>query len=382
MKSFLKLNFFLSVLYILLFITFLSVAAYLFFLNREFISVRNEVVALETDLTSLNPVYKTLLDTKVNVTSVMNFTFYVALFVLLINLLVAILQKKKKYIILVILTVVTGSFTQFYQVNYLNRLNYTTFNDKNGVEIFGYGYQKEYFIGFQRNPLFVASQGLKHFEQYERDGSEKHLAIFYNTIDWLMENSTKEGDVTFFDYVFDYPPVGMKAPWRSALANSRVVMLLQKAHQQSGDQKYLDLANSCIRAFRVDSKDSGFRVVVNDKEWWYAEYPKVEKPYPFVLNGMISVVTSLDGYYQYCQDSSALELRNKGLTAIKEKLPEYDNDGASYYDLLGKPASKGYHLMHCAQLAQLYEMTHEQMYRDYEYKWRAYAKKKGWKNKK
>jgi heparosan-N-sulfate-glucuronate 5-epimerase len=60
---------------------------------------------------------------------------------------------------------------------------------------------------------------------------------------------------------------------------------------------------------------------------------------------------------------------DKGVNSVKENLAKYDNgEGYSYYDILGNPANN-YHLAHVDLLNKLYDITNEDIFREYSEKW-------------
>ena len=86
---------------------------------------------------------------------------------------------------------------------------------------------------------------------------------------------------------------------------------------------------------------------------------------------MMFAVLGIHEYYEYTKDADAQYLFEPGVRALKEELPYYDKDGYSCYDILGTPAKK-YHEIHVQLLGQLYEITREEIFKEYHDKWGSY----------
>jgi hypothetical protein len=192
-----------------------------------------------------------------------------------------------------------------------------------------------------------------------------------------MDHRTIEGDATYYTCDFYLLAYDEQAPWRCGLANSRVILALKLAHEHTQDQKYLDAAQSSLYSFTIPVTEGGLTKKLSDDSWWYCEYPKRNNESPMVLNGMLSILIAMHKYHVYSEDPLAKELFDKGIVALKSKLPEFDNNGNSYYDLRKKPASKDYHKIHISLLNQLYEILPDEMFKSYSDKWQAYANENG-----
>lgn len=60
---------------------------------------------------------------------------------------------------------------------------------------------------------------------------------------------------------------------------------------------------------------------------------------------------------------------DKGVNSVKENLGKYDDgNGHSYYDIFHNPPDK-YHLIHVDLLNSLYDITHEEIFREYSARW-------------
>lgn len=342
----------------------------------------NEKVALlsnlEIDVQEVNAVDKQMLTVRQWVYEVNKLVVYYAIFLGLINGIYFLMKRTKKTFFRAALLFLVGFSVFGYHHTIFFNARQKTFNDKNGLEWFYYGYQINRHIGFQRNPLFVATQAIAYFEDYKETKDEQTLTYFHNCIDFLMEDREVVGKATYFTgdfYLVAYDePVG----WKCGLTNSRVIIAMMAAHEESGDSTYLDVAHSTLFPFTIPITKGGLTIKLSEESWWFCEYPKPNGDSPMVLNGMLSILIAMHKYYVYSGDELALNLYGKGIKALKENLAKFDNNGFSYYDLKKKPAGKSYHMIHISLLKQLYEFEPDPLFEEYRSKWQTYATEQGW----
>ncbi|OPZ82118.1 MAG: hypothetical protein BWY76_02812 [bacterium ADurb.Bin429] len=193
---------------------------------------------------------------------------------------------------------------------------------------------------------------------------------FLNCADWLVEHAVAHKGYSLLEYDFPYSRYGMTAPWRSALANGMALTALTRAHARTGSLRYLTTARALMAAFHVPEDEGGFAVAM-PQGVWYEEYADEGGTRPRVLNGMIFALFGLHDIYSYLGDRDAKRLFEDGVAAVKAELPRYDNRGHSYYDLLGNDPGP-YHAIHVEQLAKLYALTNEPVFKQYHDRWAAY----------
>lgn len=353
-------------------ILFLTISAYL--TAQEQLSLAQ---SFQLALSELNPFSQDFLDIRVYAAWGLRIAVLLAALSFLISMITYFQSREGKRIKRgVVVLLFGGGIFLFYHTGFRGLYLDTVMDDK-GVEIYYYGYQKHHHVGFQRNPLFIASQAMNYHQDY-KNGEEPNLDRFDNTIDWLVENRVVDGEASYFLYDFEILDYQMKPPWKSGLANSRAILAFLEAHKVYGDQQYLDYAHSCVFPYTISVDDGGFLVELSDESYWYAEYPRMDGTTPMVLNGMMSILLAMEGYQKYAPNSLTEGLLKKGLKGLKEKLAEFDKDGASLYDLKGRDASKSYHILHISLLNQLYEVTGDEFFLKYHDKWRTYAVKQRW----
>ena len=226
-------------------------------------------------------------------------------------------------------------------------------------------------IGFQSNPVTTALQANEFYDKYKENNDESSKTYFLNNADWLVDNAINKGYYSLLQYNFPLPIYNFKAPWFSAMANGLALQVLIKAHAITLDSKYLTAAKSLLNAFFIEVKDGGITYKDSSDEWWYEEYASNDKDSKIsrVLNGMIFTVLGIYDYFQYTNDPDAKLLFDKGVNSIKKEISKYNDNGYSYYDLLGNPSDK-YHQIHVDLTKQLHDVTGESIFTKYHELWK------------
>ena len=223
-------------------------------------------------------------------------------------------------------------------------------------------------LGRQYNVVTIAEQALM-WEDLKDTTARK---IFFSCLSWLESNAKILNDSSIIFYAnYDWPGYSMTAPWRSAMNQGRVMQVFIKAYDVTGDSSYLDLSRRAMNTLFTELKDGGV-TYFDSIGYWYEEYADDNGPESKVLNGMIVVLEALSDFHKVTGDKDAEFLFEKGVAAVKNSLPLYDNNGHSNYDILGKPAKAWYHNFHIELLGFLYKETGDPIFNEYMQKWVAY----------
>ena len=243
--------------------------------------------------------------------------------------------------------------------------------DDSGIPIVDYGYIEGIYIGEQRNPVAICQKAFEYLEDYE-EGNESSRRLFLNCVDWLVDNSVKHNNYAILEYRFDQPVYNMTSPWRSGLAQGQALQVLCRAQDILNDRDYLDMAKKLLNSFFLEVENGGVTYKSIKDGWWYEEFADEGGLESRVLNGMMYALLGIHEYYEYTKDSDAKFLFDQGIIALKATLHNYDmNGGRSYYDILGR-FSAGYHKIHIQQLNELYDITNEEIFRNYHDRWKKY----------
>ena len=228
-------------------------------------------------------------------------------------------------------------------------------------------------IGFQRNPVTTAIQANEFYENYKSNNNQSSKTYFLNNVNWLVNNAVPKENYSLLQYNFPLPIYNLKAPWFSAMAHGLAIQVIIKAHEITHDIRYLIAAKSLLNAFFVEVKHGGITYKDSSNDWWYEEYSSNDKNIKIsrVLNGMLFTVLGIYDYYKYTNDNDAKLLFDKGVNSIIKEIAKYNDNGYSYYDLLGNPADK-YHKIHVDLLKKIYDLTGESILIQYHNLWKTY----------
>jgi hypothetical protein len=228
-------------------------------------------------------------------------------------------------------------------------------------------------VGFQRNPVTTVAQAKEFYDIYKSTNNESSKTYFLNNVNWLVNNAVQKENYSLLQYSFPIPHYNLYPMWYSAMANGQALQVLIKAHEITQDLRYLIAAKSLLNAFFIEVKHGGITYKDSPNDWWYEEYASSDKytKASRVLNGMLFTVLAIYDYYKYTNDADAKLLFDKGVNSIKKDLSKYNNNGYSYYDLLGNPAGK-YHQTHVILTEKLYDITGEPLFNEYSEFWKNY----------
>lgn len=240
--------------------------------------------------------------------------------------------------------------------------------DKEGIPRYRYP------SGLCYNITFICHYALYHHSRYLKFGKSDDLKRFFRVSDWILKHGEETPDAFVFPYTFPYRTANgrLSPPWISALGQGRMLSVLARAFDVSGDERYLAAARKAQRPFELAVARGGVQARFPGGAIAFEEYPGPEPN--VVLNGFI---TALVGLYDLGATGKAPRASNlflEGLQSLESNLHRYDLRYWSAYDLTGLVASANYHLYHIMQLWALYEMTGYQALKEYTAKWQGYRK--------
>jgi len=242
--------------------------------------------------------------------------------------------------------------------------------DENGVPLSKY-YRKD---NWRHNPITVCNYSLYQFNNYIRKSSDESRGIFFAQADWLLENGKKGvNNSLVWRYLFDVPLLKIKAPWISGMAQGQALSVLLRAHQISGQKKYLNAAKSAWNIFNVEVEFGGVISKFPDGKPVIEEYPTVSQA-SCVLNGFIYAILGVYEYSIYTEEKSAKEKFANFVDSLMSNVFRFDCGYWSYYDQAPhrRLASKSYHQIHIIQLQELFKITKENVFKEFADRWQDY----------
>ena len=182
--------------------------------------------------------------------------------------------------------------------------------------------------------------------------SNKRLALPH--IKWLVDNIKKDGTYKH-NFVFPFYD-NFPKPWVGGLSQGLAISALVQANKvEVAEKAFNGLQDNCIH---VDGLGNT----------WIEEYP-LDKPVK-ILNGFIYALFGVYDLYKKTGNEEAEELWKKGIRTLKQNLKRYDLRNWSKYDLYSEiPATPFYNKIHVKQLAALYNMTTDKIFKRYSIKW-------------
>lgn len=246
--------------------------------------------------------------------------------------------------------------------------------DENGIPIIPHYIDSSSGDSMHYFPIAIGQMGLAYLHHYNDEHSEESLLKFLNIADWFVDNQTNDG---FWLANTNVDKFHLKAPWKSAMAQSRGVSVLVRAYNLTKNEKYL---NSADKAF-ITLIDVNQEISMDFHGRFYLEYPSI-KP-PKVLNGFIF---SMYGIYDYAlarNNTEAFKIFNECCTTLKTICLLYDTGSWTSYDLNHldfkekiRPCTVHYQFIHINQLKTIFIITQDPYFLDIANRWEYYYKNK------
>lgn len=234
--------------------------------------------------------------------------------------------------------------------------------DRNGIPY--YIYHKQ---GKQRNPLFIGAKALEYSKETQAENDSARVK-FNNCVNWLEQHLLETDSMVSLPYTFPVGAYNLEPPWFSGLANSRCVEVFMKAYEFSGDSHYIELCEKLLTSFTVPTALGGNLCELHGDDW-YAEYASAKIQSPFVLNGMISTIVSIDRYHQKFPSERSERLVKRGIETVKKNLYRFNNNGLSYYNLDSNEAHRNYYRIHVKQMVWMHDLTNDPRYLEMRSDW-------------
>ncbi len=235
--------------------------------------------------------------------------------------------------------------------------------DENGIEMIDVGTINGKYYGKQYHPVLLCHKAFDLFENIEQNKDK-----FIKIANWLQTNIKHENNY-FLLYNFPYPSYKMTSPWFSGMAQGRALEVLTYAFEITGNRQYLKSAENIVKSLYIGIDEGGITIKTDVDGWWFEEYPSKNMTTPRVLNGMMYTIIGLITFYRSTRDKEAGFLLNQGLLALEKNLANYDKNGDSYYNILGRITGGDYHSLHVKQLKTIYDYNKSEIILSYYEKW-------------
>lgn len=228
---------------------------------------------------------------------------------------------------------------------------------------------------WQHNPITISQYGLYHFNRSRQTRSAESQAIFLRQADWLVDHAaatTYQSLTWFYQVAMDFYRI--VPPWISGMAQAQAISMLLRAHQETGDDRYLQTAQQAWPVLQRPIDQGGVLGHFPDELPIIEEYPS-----PLfltgVLNGFIYGIFGVYDYAVYTEAPAAGQLFDTLVHSLQQNLWRYDCGFWSYYDLKAplRLASRCYHRLHVRQLQALAEISNIKIFKIVAERWQHYA---------
>ena len=213
-------------------------------------------------------------------------------------------------------------------------------------------------------PIEVAQYGLGAFDIYLENKDDYFLNIACDCADSLIEFADENGGLKTFEYIYKKHPY-------SSMAQSEAACLFMRVFVEKNEQKYLDHAKRFLDFMLLFLEEGGTAKYV-DGDMYLCEHTDPSRT--VVLNGWIFSLWGLYDYTKLTNDKKISEAYEKTLNTLKKELPGYDCKYWSYYDRSNRMTSPFYHKLHIAQLDVMYDITGDEVFKEYSEKWDKYQR--------
>ena len=235
-------------------------------------------------------------------------------------------------------------------------------------------------------PISIGQFALAVFNSYIQSHDKQKLQHFLRIADWFYNNKIEDDRLGVF-WLSDMPKPEYKAyaPWKSAFTQSRAISILLRAWQQTGNNKYLEIAKKTLLPYTKDIHEGGVTAFTKYGKF-YEEYVASEPTmvldgHTFSLLGLYDFIRAVPETTDPGNHSLAEELFNEGVESLIKWLPEYDLGywikfnmcKMEHYPAID-PATLGYWRLVVLQLKLLYKITGRKELIDYHKKFKAYKK--------
>lgn len=259
-----------------------------------------------------------------------------------------------------------------YYMTFAQKSDYAGTYDANGIPMLDYLGA----IGPQYNPIAIAQYGLGNYNRWLESKDDSRWQRFLKIADWLVANLEENAGgykvwMHHFDFEYRTP---LRAPWYSGLAQGQGISVLARAHQATGDAKYLDAARAAFQCMLAHVDVGGVIYPDEHGRRWIEEY--IVSPPTHILNGFFWALWGVYDLALLTNDKVAWQVWEESLETLRANLHVYDTGYWSLYEQSGTRmkmmASPFYHRLHIVQLQVMAKLTDEAVFQEYADRWQGY----------
>ncbi|MBY0545470.1 MAG: D-glucuronyl C5-epimerase family protein [Gammaproteobacteria bacterium] len=250
-----------------------------------------------------------------------------------------------------------------YPINYQGKLKYNLKHPESGIIALQYDQP----IGQQINPEAAFQYALGLHDRYVHQKSDADLKDFLHYADYFLAQQSSDGD---WYYQFDW--YISKAPWTSALAQSRGASVMLRAWFLTKNEAYLRSAKLALSKFMLDISKGGYLHRFDEANCdYFEEYPKAPSG---VINGFMASIFALWELTIWTQDSDIQQMFDMSILSLEKMLPYYTLNWWTLYDRRKKYCllninSPYYHKLQLNYMVCLALISNSEVLKMYAHKW-------------
>lgn len=261
-----------------------------------------------------------------------------------------------------------------YYMLFAAKADYSGHRDAERIPMLNYHGQ----IGLQYNPIAIAQWGLGNYNLFCRNGNETRRSNFLAASNWLRAHLEQNASgIWVWNHHFDWEyRTPLLRPWYSGLAQGQGISLLVRAHRETGESSYGEVAQRAFLSFTKSIEEGGVTFTDRNGDFWIEEY--IVSPPTHILNGFIWATWGLYDYFLATGDTTARSKFEAAVRTMLNNLPTYDLGFWSLYEQSGTRlpmlASPFYHQLHIVQLQVMHFLTGENLFLNYADRWESYRR--------
>lgn len=220
------------------------------------------------------------------------------------------------------------------------------------------------------NACSIAAYALYCYERvYDGDASAKEPML--RQTEYLLRTQREDGA---YPYEFGFPQYGLQPGWISGIAQGKAAAALWRAYVVTSDARYKEAVTRALLPLTLDVADGGTALLRPDITFFEEIGPNPTH----ILNGHLCAAFAV---WEACRWGAApqgmREIHEASIETLLRLLPQYDDDGWSYYQLAARGGGErhyapiNYHQTHVAQLEIYHAMTGRGEFLEMSHKWRA-----------
>ena len=202
-------------------------------------------------------------------------------------------------------------------------------------------------------PIQIAQYGLGCYELYLKTNENIYKTKMLTCVDFLARKFDENGGIPCMFFVD-----GLTNAF-SAMCQGECISLFLRAYLETTKEEYLQLSHKAF-AFLINQKNH-----LLDKNYDFYEYSGK----PLVLNGFIFSLFGVFDYYLATNNEKAKSVFNQSVLSLEQKMPCFECDGWSFYDLGGSIASPFYHKLHIELLKALSAISNKLLFNEFAKRW-------------